>query len=80
MYILSQSKERIVNFIGDDLSYLTILDGDSVVYKKKSGSTIYLGTYKTKEYAKFVLELIFREMEWGHQTYEMPQDDEVEED
>lgn len=35
MYILSQSKERIVNFIGDDLSYLTILDGDSVVYKKR---------------------------------------------
>ena len=73
MYILSQNKERIIK-VG---SLFIDKNGDNWEIDNDGD---WLGTYKTKEYAKSVLELIFREMEWEHTTFEMPQDDEVKED
>ena len=71
MYILSQNKERLVK-----VSSLFIeKNGDNWEIDNEGD---WLGTYKTKEKAKKVLKEIFEDLDWGHATFEMPLDEEIE--
>lgn len=78
MLILSQDRQRVVNFKDITELYVSYIDDDSTIYcDTNNDNEITLGFYKDKERCKEILEEIldfYVDIQQVHSVYTMPEE------